>query len=309
MIPEKVRKNNILFGCYLLSEKVSGIIPDELFLKLKYAWVFRRRLDTQAPLTYNEKIQWIKLNYRPPLLTKLSDKLGVRSYVSDRIGAEHLVPLLGAWDSFDKIAFEDLPEKFILKCTHDSGSATAFTGDPDTDIKKIRKHINMRMRRNYYLHSRQWSYKHVRPMIIAEPVLSCADGRPFVEYKAFCFGGRAEWIAVCKGKAGTKERTNDIYNRGHGFIDMRMSRPNSEGDHDQRPECWDSVIELSEKLSEGIPHARVDFYDIDGRLYFSEITLYPDGGFVRFDPPEWDRIFGEKLILPEPAVEKRTERK
>ena len=300
-----MRNDPCFFACYAIAERCLGIIPDMPFLRLKYLLTFRKRLNLKDPATYNEKLQWLKLNYRPDLYRELADKISVRNYVRGVIGEEYLIPLLGVWERFSQIDFSELPDRFVLKCTHDSGSAVICTDKSGAALKQTEQLFRIRLKRNFYLRNREWVYKDIRPRILAEPVIECRDGSAPGEYKVFCFDGKAEYIAVCLGKANTPERTNDIYDRNGNLLDIQMNHPNSECGLSLIPECFVRIINIAERLACGIPHVRVDFYEACGKIYFGEMTFFPDGGFVHFDPPEWDRIFGEKITLPGPAGKRK----
>ena len=280
-------------------EKLLGLLPDDLFLKAKYRIGYHRNPDLRNPSLYSEKLQWYKLYYRPEILHVLADKISARKYAAERIGADNTIPVIGVWDDPESIRIDTLPEKFVLKCNHDSGSAIICKNKKDFDFRYAKDLLKIRLRRNYYIHNREWAYKDIKPEIIAEPYLEDSEGRPPKEYKVFCFDGHAEWIAFCSGTAHSDDRTKDLYDRDLNLLKIRMSHPNSK-EPLQKIDCPPEIIRYAETLAQDLPHVRADFYAVDEKIYFGELTFYPDGGFVHFSPPEWDKIFGNRLRLPYP---------
>lgn len=276
--------------------RLTHIIPDPLYLKLRYWAKFHKPLNLEDPKTYNEKLQWLKLYDRNPEYSRMVDKYEAKEFVSERVGAECVIPTLGVWDSFDEIDFDSLPERFVLKCTHDSGGLVICRDKKELDLNYARRQITSSLKRNYFWSNREWPYKDVKPRIIAEQFLEDAD--ELVEYKLFCFDGKVKMILVCKGQAHSGKRTND-------YCDVTLTRfpftslnPNSIGEL-KVPEELPELIAFAEKLSVGIPQVRVDTYLSDGKIYFGELTFFHNSGFGAMDPPEWDKILGSWITLPE----------
>lgn len=274
-------------------------IPDRIFLKLIYRVQFKKRLDLDNPQTFNEKIQWLKLNDRKDIYTTMVDKYEVKKYVADLIGEEYIIPTLGVWDKFDDIDFEKLPNKFVLKCTHDSGGLVICRDRSKFDIDSARKKINKCLKQNYYKNGREWPYKNVKPKIIAEELLE--DNKNFVpeDYKVYCFNGKPEYIVVFHGRFDeNKELSETVYNldwepQGVSF-DNHFQPSNI---IEEKPKVFDELIKASSVLCKGFPQVRVDFYIVNDKLYFGEITLHTASGFQPMIPPDLDEKLGKMIDL------------
>ena len=273
--------------------KILGIIPDKLFLKISYKIKTGRTLHLDNPQTYSEKLNWLKIYDRNPLYTKLVDKYEVRDYVKEKIGEEYLFPLLGVWDKYEDIDFDKLPNRFVLKCTHDFGSVVLVDDKAKLDKDKAKESINDELKYNFYYRAREWAYKNVKPRIIAEQYMEDGNKR-LIDYKFFCFNGKVEFMFIASGR-GTDLRF-DFFTKDFQHIKTTNGVPNANVTP-KKPTCYDDMIKIAEKLAEGINNVRVDLYDIDGRIYFSELTFYHNGGMVVFNPYEIDRRLGEKFVL------------
>lgn len=275
-------------------------IPDRWWIQLKYRQWFGRFCNLKSPQTFNEKLQWLKLNDRRPEYSKMVDKYEVKKYVSEIIGDEYVFPVVGGpWNSFDEIDFSLLPDQFVLKTTHDCGGILICKDKTKFDIDKARKFINTHLKTNYYLTSREWPYKNVKPRIFAEQYMEDESGYELKDYKWFCFNGnpKALFIAMDRGVEG-EETKFDFYDDNFNHLPFTNGHPNSPKPA-PKPVGFDKMKELASKLSEGIPHVRVDFYDINGHIYFGELTFYHWSGMVPFEPEEWDYTFGSWIKLPE----------
>lgn len=292
----KYAKNPRLFAAKVCGRFMRGTVKDdERYLKMLYRARIGRPLDLDDPTTFNEKLQWLKIHDRDPLYTTLVDKAEVKPWVAERIGWEHVVPTLGVWGSFDEIDFGALPERFVLKCTHDSGGLAICRDRAAFDMAAARRKIERSLARNYYWSGREWPYKGVRPRVLAEEYLD-AGSPDLTDYKLMCFGGRARCAFTCTGRAEGDLRVD--------FFDLRWNRlpftrhyPNADVPP-AAPSRLREMVALSERLSEGLPFVRVDFYEVAGEFYFGEMTLYPGSGMEEFDPESWDAELGSWLELP-----------
>ncbi len=258
-----------------------------------------KKLDLKDPKTFNEKLQWLKLYDRNPEYTKMVDKYEVKKYVADIIGEEYIIPTLGVWDKFEDIDFAALPDQFVLKCTHDSGGLVICRDKSKLDIEEAKKKITSSLKTNYYYQGREWQYKRVKPCIIAEKYMVDESGYELKDYKFFAFDGKSRAMFIASDRNTPGEETKfDFYDMDFNLLPFTNGHPNS-GKSIQKPETFDKMRELSEKLSKGIPQLRVDFYDVNGHIYFGELTFYHWGGMMPFDPEEWDHKFGEWIKLPE----------
>ena len=276
--------------------KALSFIPDKIYLYLMYGLKNHRILNLKNPQTYNEKMQWLKLYNREPEYTKMVDKYEVKDYIAETIGEKYLIKTLGIYESFEDINFDVLPDRFVLKCTHDSGSVVFCHNKRDFDKQKAKKKLQAKQRTNGFFYGREWPYKNVKPRIIAEEFLDM-ESEHNAEYKMFCFDGKFRYALVCTGLGHSAQRTNDFFDRDFNHLDVIKGLPNSKNVL-SKTSVYDELVELSEKLSVGIPSVRVDFYVIDNHIYFSELTFFHESGFYPWHPSEFDMVLGREVILP-----------
>lgn len=279
--------------------KVLKILPDRPYIQLKYFIRSHGFLNLKNPRTFNEKLNWLKLHCRRDIFTKMVDKYEARDFVAERVGEEHLVPLLGVWSDFEEIDFDRLPDKFVLKCTNNSGGTVFCTDKKSLDLEAARTKIQGALKTNYFWFSREWPYKNVRPRIIAEAFVeekNVCESASLVVYKVFCFDGKPHIIQVIQNDKKPGE-VIDYYDTDWNLLKLRQNYPNS-GRVIEKNALLSEMLELSKVLSKGIPFVRVDWYMPDDRLLFSEHTFFSDGGFAKFEPAEWDRILGDLIVLP-----------
>ncbi len=283
--------------------------PDsKLYLKVLYKLYTKKKLDLNNPRTFTEKIQWLKLYYNvSPEHTIWADKYEVRKYIADTIGNDYLIPLLGVWDNFEDINFESLPNQFVLKTTHDSGGVVICRDKDSFDKKRAQKKLTKRLRQNYFWEGREMPYKDIKPRIIAERYMVDDTSKDLPDYKLFCFDGKPE-VLFYASERFNKEGHPPYFT--YYDMDLNVLQIQSKG-HQIDPrkikiENWDEMKQLAEKLSKNHPHLRIDFYSINGKIYFGEITFHHDGGFVPFIPEEWDLKFGNMIDLKKyrPSLEK-----
>lgn len=277
--------------------KLGPLIPDKLFLRIRYWLKTGYRLNLKDPQTINEKIQWLKLYNRNPDYTKMVDKYEAKQYVSGIIGENYIIPTLGVWDNAKDINFEALPDQFVLKCTHDSGGIVVCRDKKSLDIKEVIKKLNKALEVDFYNINREWPYKNVKHRIIAEEYLEDESGE-LMDYKFFCFNGEPKILFVAT------DRTNESFETKFDFFDMKWNHlpvtcghPNRE-EAIPKPSNLSDMIEVVKKLSAGFPHIRVDLYSCFGKTYFGELTFYHWSGFKTFEPKEWNYIIGSWLNLP-----------
>ena len=302
-IIEKIYKlKKRLFAWYKKYFTVEGlytcILPDKIYLKKLYKARTGKKLNLRNPQTFNEKINWLKLYDRRPEYTVMVDKYLAREYISERIGEEYLVPLLGVWDSPEKIDFDALPNKFVLKCNHDNG-VIICNDKGKLDIEKVKKELAYRLERNYYKKLREWPYKKVPRKIICEKFMENANGEKCLEYKVFCFNGVPRYIFVISNRLSAEKTTIDVYDELWNYVELRRKDSISAGDIFEKPGCYESLIKLSKQLSNNTLYLRVDFNFWNDRLYFGELTNYDMGGFGVYQPEVWDYKLGELIDLPD----------
>ncbi len=270
-------------------------VSDEKYLKKLFRAAMQRELNLKNPRTFNEKIQWLKINSRRPVYTTMVDKYKVKKFVSEKIGEEYVIPLLGVWNKFDDIDFSQLPERFVLKCTHNSGALVICHDKEKLNLKEMRKMFNKCLKNNYYWRSREWPYKNVKPRIIAEEYVEDSKTAELRDYKFYCFHGECKVYYITSGRKNHDLRI-DFYDMEWKHMDVRKGCPNADIPP-EKPENFNKMKKIAEFFAEGIPFVRVDFYEVDGRVYFGEFTFSPWGGLKPFEPEKWDDIFGSWISL------------
>lgn len=277
--------------------KCACIIPDKWYLSLRYRMRLGKWPNLKNPTLYTEKIQWLKLYDRKSEYTKMVDKYEAKKYIADIVGEQYIIPTYGVWDQFDEIDFNRLPNRFVLKCTHNSGGVIVCLDKKELDLEKARKTIEECLKENYYWHSREWQYKNVKPRIIAEEYLY--DTRypddSIMDYKFLCFDGEPKLIYYAE--ENTDDPYADIYDMEFRKQEMQFPEPNSPVVA-ETPDRFEEMKMLAGKLAKGFPHLRVDFYDVNGKLYVGELTFYHCAGIFKIQPQKWDKILGEWIKLP-----------
>ena len=292
-------KNPLKLYVRLGRDSFLKLIRDEKYLKLLFRANMSKKLDLDHPQTFSEKIQWLKLNDRNPLYTKLADKYEVRSHVAQKLGEEYLIPLLGGpWDSFDEIDFTALPERFVLKCTHDSGGLVICRDKSTLDIAEAGKKINGCLKRNYFWGQREWPYKGIKPRIIAEEYLTDEYGCELKDYKFMMFGGKYKCAFVCSNRFHPDGLNVTFFDPDWQRLPFER-KYHADPRELPKPECYGKMVEMAQTLSKGMIFSRIDLYEANHKVYFGEITLYPGSGMELFDPPEWDKTLGDWLKLPQ----------
>lgn len=274
------------------------MLSDKAYLKLRFRILMGKKLNLENPQTFNEKLQWLKLYDRKNEYVKMVDKHLVKAYVAEKIGEEYIIPTLGVWDSFEKIDFDSLPEKFVLKCTHDSGGLVICTDKSTFDKEKAKSKIEKCLKTNYYWHGREWAYKNVQPRIIAEQYMEDTQTGELRDYKFFTFNGECKLLFIASERQSKEETKFDFFDMDFNHLDIRNGHPNAENTP-QKPQNFELMKELAQKLSKGISHLRVDFYEVDGRVYFGELTFSHWSGMTKFEPEEWDFTLGSWITLPD----------
>ncbi|HRN54814.1 MAG TPA: ATP-grasp fold amidoligase family protein [Agriterribacter sp.] len=270
-------------------------MSDRLYLKLLFPLGTGYRLNLKNPQTYNQKLQWLNLNYRDPLLCKLADKHDVKNYVKEMIGEEYVVKSYGVWRSFEEIDFNTLPAQFVLKTTHDSGGIVICKDKSTLDLEKAREKINRHLKKNLFYTFREWVYKNIEPRIIAEEFLVDESKVELKDYKFFCFNGEPKAMFIATGRQSGNTMF-DFYDISFNHLDIIQGYPQS-GKIVEKPKNYALMVELAGKLSKGLPHVRIDFYNIDGKILFGEYTFFHFAGIEPFQPQKWDYEFGSWIDL------------
>ncbi|MBR5156646.1 MAG: glycosyl transferase [Clostridia bacterium] len=284
-----------------MSKGFCNWMPDSLYLKLRFPIRTGEKLNLKNPETFNEKLQWLKINDRKPIYSDMVDKYEVKNYVAEKLGEEYIIPTLGIWDKFEDIDFNALPDQFVLKCTHDSGGLAVCTNKAEFDVEKAKEKIERCFKRNYYWSSREWPYKNVKPRIIAEKYMedeNAAEG--LTDYKFFCFGGKPKLLYVSQGLQDHATAAISFYDlEGNEMPFHRKDFRPIDGKM-VLPEKFDEMVKIAEKLAKEVdnPFIRIDLYSICGKIYFSEITFFPCSGMMPIEPEEWNKTLGDWIELP-----------
>ena len=269
-------------------------IPDAPYLKMVYRIKTGKKLNLKNPVTFCDKLNWLKLHDRHPEYTKLVDKVAVREHLKHVLGEDISIPLLGVWESYDAIDFDSLPEKFVLKCNHDSGSVKIITDKSAMDHTALREFYQWRLKQNPFTLGREYPYRDVSPCIYAEKYMVPDGAADINDYKFFCFNGKPEILFVATGRSA--DCRFDFFDMEFRHLDIENIHPQS--DHCvPRPKTFDQMKALAEKLSEGMKFVRIDLYEINGKVYFSEYTLFHAGGFWPMRPDAWEQKLGDLICL------------
>lgn len=295
-------RENPLFPLAVLWHRIAPLVKnDELYLKVDFFLQKHKCLNLSSPKTYNEKLQWLKINDRRPEYTKMVDKATAKEFASEIMGEEFIVPTYGVWDSFDDIDFDKLPNQFVLKCTHNSGGTVICRDKSTFDKSAAERVLNRCLRKNIYWPTREYPYKEVKPRIIGEQFMD--DGRAKVsgltDYKFFCFNGIPKFLYVSQGFYDHSITQVSFFDLDGNRLSVKRS-DYKELINFERPKSFEKMKHLVADVAKKIdaPFIRVDLYEVHGKIYFSEFTFFPCSGMLPFYPNEWDYKFGEMIHLP-----------
>lgn len=271
-------------------------MDDETYLKKAFKIRMGSSLDLDNPKTYSEKLQWLKLHDRKTVYTQMVDKYEAKIYAEKLIGSEFIILTLGVWDSFDEIDFDKLPNQFVLKCTHDSGGLVICKDKSKFDFKKARKKIKSCLKHNYFGAQREWPYKNVKPRIIAEEYLEDESTHELRDYKFFAFDGEVKALFIATERSGKDETKFDFFDSNYNHLPFINGHPNADV-MPEKPSQFELMKELASKLSKGMPQLRVDLYEVNGKVFFGELTFFHWSGMTPFVPEQWDYTFGDWINL------------
>lgn len=288
----KTNKRGILVAIfnYVIKSGILNRMNDKAFLNLTY-WVhYGRKINWENPLTFNEKLQWLKIYDRNPEYTKMVDKYDVKKFVSRVIGEEYIIPTIGVWECVEDIPFDSLPERYVIKCTHDSGSVCICKDKNTFDVAHAKKKLKKGLKNNLFYWGREWPYKNVKPRIIAEDYIEGFNGE-LNDYKLMCFNGKVRCSFVCSDRFNNEGLKVTFFDTNWKKMPFCRYYPAAHYVIPQ-PTTYNKMVELAEKLAEGIPFVRVDFYEVDNHPYFGEMTFFPGNGVEEFSPQVWDYTLG-----------------
>jgi len=299
----KILKNPLLLFAHMCRYWPLRYISDEAFLKLSFKAYQGYKLDLNKVETFNEKIQWLKLFDRNNKYTDLTDKYLVRKYVKERIGEQYLIPLLGVWNYVNEINFSKLPNQFVLKCNHDSGSVIICKNKQEFDTQKATKKLKKNLNTQYFWKSREYNYKNIKRKVIAEKYMIDIDGKEINDYKFFCFNGDPKFIQV--DFARHTKHIRNYYNIDGTFIPVEYGCQSDRNLMLPKDIKLDEMINIAKKLSKDFIMVRVDLYQIENKIYFGELTFHHGGGFMKVNPFEYDKKWGSYIDIKN--VKKRNE--
>ncbi len=287
----------------LIRSEALNWMPDKPYIKLLYWAYMGKRLDLDNPTSYNEKLQWLKLHDHNNLYTTMVDKYEAKKYVASIIGDEYIIPTLGVWERPEDIEYDILPDKFVLKSTHDSGGFMIVDKTAGFDRSKVNEFFRKRLSHGTWQKQREWPYKNVVPRIIAEEYMEDKKTKELRDYKFFCFNGDVKALFIATDRQSKDNPTAfDFFDSDFKWIDLRHGHPNAPR-RPEKPKNFELMKSLASKLSDGFVQLRVDLYEINGRVYFGELTLFHHGGITPFDPEEWDYKFGKWIDLTKVKVD------
>ena len=272
------------------------ILPDKLYLQLMYFKHFRKFINFNNPKSFNEKIQFLKLKYRSNELTEMADKYKVKQYVSRLIGNEYVIPTLGVWNTTEEINFDELPEKFVLKCNNDSGGVVICKDKQALNIEETKKFLNSRLNNNGFWYGREWPYKNIKPCIIAEKYMENNGQNELIDYKFFCFNGQPKVVLVCSERFASNNMCKTYFDEDWNLLNIMEANHRTDKEQ-KKPQSFEKMKTISQKLAKDMPFVRIDFYEIEGKLYFGEITFFPASGLEKFKPEKWNNIFGDMIDI------------
>lgn len=282
---------------YHISRNIARLLPDKLYLSIKFRIRMGYWMDWDNPKTFNEKLQWLKVYNRHPEYTKMVDKVTVKKYVADIIGEQYIIPTLGVWKTVEEVDFKSLPDRFVIKCNHNSGKGMYICKDKSAmDEEDIRCGLRRGLQENYVIQNREYPYKNVPRRIIAEQYMEDESGYELKDYKFFCFDGEPRMIQLDFDRF-TQHKKN-LYSLEWELLPFSFNYPSHPECIFPKPDGLEKMIALARILSKGIPFVRVDFYNINGKIYFGEMTFFPATGLGKFRPEEWDLKLGSMINLP-----------
>lgn len=297
-IKNLIKKNRFLY------DVVQNMLVKKRRLEIKYNYYhtlkkdFKKKvnydLNLDNPKTFNEKIQWIKAYYHNPLLTICADKYAVREFIKDKVGGELLIKLYGVYDSVGEINIDKLPNKFVLKPNHSSGKVIICTDKSKMDWNKEFKIMKKWLKENFYYRTGEWQYKDIHPKIICEKLLQ----EDIDDYKIFCFNGDPKFTQVICNR-GCGYYNSNYYDLDWNLMDIDRHDHGKTNYDIPKPKNYYKMLEISRIISKEFPFVRMDFYEVEGKLFFGETTFTPANGMINFIPQKYDKIFGDYLKLPD----------
>ncbi len=288
-------KKRLILG--LQRRGLLDFLSDKAYVKLEYLARMGKKLNLKNPETFTEKLQWLKLYDHNPEYSKMADKCEAKKYVASIIGEEYIIPTYGVYDNFDEIDFDSLPNQFVIKCTHDCGGLAICKDKKTFNIEAAKEKINQSLHRNYYKKSREWVYKNIKPRIIVEKYMEDKDSSSMVDYKFFSFYGEPKIMYMSEGLENHATATMSFFDMDFNLTDCKRKDYELYKYKPKKPKNFEKMKEFASILSKDIPSLRVDFYEINGHIYFGELTFITGGGYILFEDEKWNKKLGSYIDL------------
>lgn len=288
-----------------MKERIKRFIPDSIYLRIVFKKMMGQKLDLKHPKTFNQKLQWLKLHDHNPEYINLVDKYEVKNIVKEKIGEQYIIPTIGVWNSFDEIDFNSLPDQFVLKCTHDSGSAVICHRKEEFDLNNAKLKLENGLKNNFFYSGREWPYKYIKPRIIAEKYMVDKNTGRLDDYKFFCFNGVVDNVMVVRDRSKGTPKFYHFDKEWNLCRFNRLTRSLPDGYKEEKPPFIDDMIDLAEILSKNMIHVRIDLYEANGQIYFGEYTFYNQGGWETGFDDYSDNYLGSLIKLPTDDIERK----
>ena len=271
--------------------------PDKLVIKEQFKNTMKFELNLKNPKTFSEKLAWLKLYDRKDIYTQMVDKYEAKNYVANIIGEDHIIETYGIYDKFEEIDFDKLPKKFVMKCTHDSGGNVICKDKSKLDLNKAKEKIEKCLNRNFYFLYREWPYKNVKPRIIIEKYMEDDIQKDLIDYKFYCFDGIPKFLYISHILSNHDIDRKSFVDLNYKKTEFKINNDREFDELPQKPKTFDKMIDIAKKLSKDKCFMRVDLYEINGKVYFSELTPYPTAGLGIITPEKYEKILGDWLDI------------
>lgn len=282
---------------YSVMLHTAGLYSDKFYIKRQFKHYLHYTPNLSHPQTFQEKLQWLKLYDRKDIYSTMVDKYEAKAFIQKKVGAEYIIPTIGIYNNAKEINYSLLPDQFVMKTTHDSGTVVVCKDKSKLNIKKTNRYLDKRLRRKYYLIEREWPYKNVQPRIIVEKLIGHPD-EDLCDYKFFCFDGQPKLMFIVSNRFGKGGHKADFFDMEGKPVEVYQPGYENSPVPPQIPPCFEQMKELASVLSTGVPHLRVDFYYTNNQIYVGELTFSDSGGYVPFIPDEYNKILGDWIKLP-----------
>lgn len=278
-----------------ITHRLVYLLPDRLYIKIKFRLVTGYKLNLDNPQSFNEKLQWLKFNDIHREYSTMVDKASAKNYVALKVGVKYIIPTYGVYDSVYEIDWASLPNQFVLKSTGDSGGVVVCKDKERLNVQRTIKNLKARAKKSYYVYNKEYPYKYIKPRYIAEAYLTDESGYELKDYKFFCFNGVPRFVQIDFDRYISHKR--NVYDANWNLLDLQIKFPKGHERVFEKPANYEEMLHVASKLSEGIPHVRIDLYNVNGKIYFGEMTFFHGSGMESFIPVEWDYKFGKYINL------------